>query len=112
MCITLAGVMTGRWSLASAKVPRKSGFAAGAGRLLELHIGDDAIPDPTIRQAKAETVRSTLAAFRRIEVFPRTPSYLPISRARWENGSSSALVVRRIGQAVSLSAAESCSARG
>src|SRR3954464_282718 len=79
MCVTIADVVTGRWlSLASAKVPRRSDFAAVAGALAELRIADDAIPDPTIRQAKAETVRSTLAAFRRMEVFPGARTYLPL----------------------------------
>src|SRR3954465_9308376 len=69
MGVTTADVMTGCWlPLASAKAPRRLDFAAVAGALAELRIAEDAIPDPTIRQAKAETVRSTLAAFRRIEV--------------------------------------------
>jgi hypothetical protein len=54
-------------------------------------MAEDAIPDPTIRQAKAETVKSTLAACRRIEVFPRNSNLFVLGRARRENSSSSAV---------------------
>src|SRR5215208_243412 len=104
MCITIACVTTRcSLSLASTKVPGKSDFAAVGGALAELHIADDAIPDPTIRPTKADPVRSTLAAFRRIEVFPGTPTYLPlvapdgktVHHRRWRYAGSAKLSAYR-----------------
>src|SRR3954471_21580447 len=96
MCVTTADVMTGCWlPLASAKAPRRLDFAAVAGALAELRIAEDAIPDPTIRQAKAETVRSTLAACRRIESFPRDRISLSLVAPDGKTVHRRRLVLRR-----------------
>src|SRR5215212_7500292 len=67
-----------------AKVPRKSNFGVSASLVVEVR-ADDAIPDPTIRQANPVTVRRTLTSLRRMMISPRSAPILRlVASARQE----------------------------
>src|SRR5215212_1032277 len=77
--------MTGCWmSGCFAKAPRKSNFGVSASLVVEVR-ADDAIPDPTIRQANPVTVRRTLTSLRRMMFSPRSAPILRlVASARQE----------------------------